>query len=432
MNVVKISPEQTPNLQGDSMLQPVDVERILCLYQLGWGSKRISKEIGISRQTVRKYLKAKCWKPPVPRNTRKLAGLELWLKASFKKHRGNADVIRQELITEHGIHASIRTVQRAVQPFRQEAFTKAKATIRFETPPGQQLQIDFGSTKILIGNENVRVYLFVATLGYSRRMFICPFLHERQTAWFKGIEGAFAYFGGIPQEILLDNARALVSLHNPNSGEVIFNERFKTFAQYWGFKPLACAPYRARTKGKDERMVGYVKNNAIAGHTFSHWEDLNNHLQKWNAEIADLRIHNTTEERPLERFLRDEARALHFYSNKPPFIQVREFSRQVHADACIEIDTNYYSVPCKLVGLSVTVQIVDKTIRIFHSGVEVACHCECEGRRNRIVDRNHLKGIVGNFKKRNQNDADVFLHRRKKSELLRPLSEYEAVIGGRW
>src|SRR5690606_10658587 len=106
---------------------------------------------------------------------------------------------------------------------------------------------------------------FVATLGYSRRFFVTPFLHERQNVWFKGIEGAFSHFGGIPEQILLDNAKALVISHNPQEKEVVFNERFQAFAKYWGFNPAACAPYRARTKGKDERMVGYVKRNAIAG-----------------------------------------------------------------------------------------------------------------------------------------------------------------------
>ena len=106
--------------------------------------------------------------------------------------------------------ASLRTIERAVAPLRQELQAEARASVRFETPPGQQLQIDFGEMRVPIGGEAVRVHLFVATLGYSRRPFVQAFRHERQSAWFDGLEGAFRHFGGMPQEVLLDNARALV------------------------------------------------------------------------------------------------------------------------------------------------------------------------------------------------------------------------------
>src|SRR5882724_7439839 len=156
-------------------------------------------------------------------------------------------------------------------------------------PPGRQLQIDFGELGVVIGGERVRVYLFVATLGYSRRCHVRAFRHERQSAWFDGMEGAFTAFGGVPQEVLMDNARALVEHHDVATREVRFNERLRAFAQYWGFTPRACAPYRARTKGKDERGVGYVKHNAIAGHQFTGWAALEAHLAWWVREIADRR-----------------------------------------------------------------------------------------------------------------------------------------------
>jgi len=432
MLIDKLSCEEKPNLQGIFMLQPSDVNRILTLHSLGWGAKRISRELGISRTTIKKYLCLGSWRPPVRRRTRKLEGMEFWLKDSFEKHRGNADVVRQELISEHGIHVSLRTVERAVLPFRQEAMVKARATIRFETPPGKQLQIDFGSTQVSIGGEKVKVYLFVATLGYSRRFFVTPFLHERQNVWFKGIEGAFSHFGGIPEQILLDNAKALVISHNPQEKEVVFNERFQAFAKYWGFNPAACAPYRARTKGKDERMVGYVKRNAIAGRTFLHWESFKAHLEKWTAEIADLRVHGTVEERPLERFLRDEAKALKQLPNKPSFIQIRELFRRVHVDACVEVDTNHYSVPCNLIGESVTVHVVGDMLKIFHRGAEVASHIVCEGRRKRALEPDHLQGIVGASLTNRKEELGKHAFPRFNSDLLRPLAEYEVAVGGGW
>src|SRR4028119_1615823 len=134
-----------------------------------------------------------------------------------------------------------------------------------KTPRGLRLQIDFGERQVRIGAESVRAYLFVATLGYSRRLHVRVFRHERQASWFAGIEGAFRHFGGRPAELLLDNARALVEHHDVRTREVVFNERFHTFARYWEVRPQACAPYRARTKGKDERGGGDVKRNATAG-----------------------------------------------------------------------------------------------------------------------------------------------------------------------
>lgn len=419
------------NPLGNNMLKISDVDKILFLHSCKWGTKRISKELGISRRIVKKYIIQGEWRPAAKKSTRKLAGLENWIEERYKKHHGNADVVRQDLFNERNIKVSLRTVERAVKHLREEALVKAKATIRFETPPGKQLQIDFGSTKVSIAGEETRVYLFVATLGFSRRLFVMPFLHERQNVWFKGIEGAFAHFGGITEEILLDNAKALVDSHHPSSREVIFNERFKAFAQYWGFKPIACAPYRARTKGKDERMVGYVKRNAVAGHLFPHWDAFVSHLEKWNAEIADLRIHGTTEEKPLERFVRDEAGALKLMSQKPSFVQIRELSRKVHSDACIEFETNHYSVPSNLVSKEVLVRVDDNFLKIFYNRIEVACHPIHEGRKKQVIKPEHLKGIVGaSFLQ--QKTSESLEEIRRSSELLRPLTEYEVAAGGRW
>lgn len=99
------------------------------------------------------------------------------------------------------------------------------------------------------------MHLFVATLGYSRRLHIRPSLRERQADWFEGWkEPSFASAG--PTEVLFDNPKALVENHDAATREVRFNMRLHAFARYWGFTPRACAPYRARTKGKDERGVG--------------------------------------------------------------------------------------------------------------------------------------------------------------------------------
>jgi transposase len=416
---------------GEKMLAPDEVAAMVRLHQLGWGTRRIAGELGCSRNTVKRYLAAGGWAAIRPaRRQRRLDGLEDWLKECFRRHRGNCDVVRQDLLQEHGVGVSLRTVERAAAPLRQALQAEARACLRFETAPGKQLQIDFGATSASIGGERVQIHLFVATLGYSRRPFVRAFRHERQSAWFDGMEGAFHRFGGVPREVLFDNARALVDYHDAATGEVRFNERLLAFARYWRFHPRACAPYRARTKGKDERGVGYVKRNAIAGHDFISWAALEGHLEWWMREIADQRVHGTTGEVPLTRFQREEVAALAPLNGRPPFAQVRELVRRVQADCAVAVDGNSYSVPWRLIGERVQVTVCGGQVRVSHAGQEVAVHAETAGRRQRIVDPTHFHGVAGAA--RPVNGIVAAMTAPPPSALLRPLAEYEQAAGGGW
>jgi transposase len=348
----------------------------------------------------------------------------------FRRHAGNADVVRQELLAEKGITLSLRTIEREVVPLRRQLEAQARATIRFERPPGKQLQIDFGERRVLIGGDNIKAYLFVAALGYSRRVYVRAFRNERQESWFAGLEGAFRHFGGITEEVLFDNDRGLVVRHDRATREVEFNDRLHAFAHHWRFRPRACVPYRARTKGKDERGVGYVKNNAIAGRAFESWSAFEAHLEWWTREIADQRVHGTTGEVPIERFRRAEAKTLRSIAGIPPFAVSRKLVRKVHADCAIEVDGNAYSVPWRLIGERVRVTVAGEQLRVSHAGQEVAVHQRCVGRFERRVDPLHFAGVVGFRPKATvvpSTAADV-----ADPELLRPLIEYERLVGGRW
>ena len=122
----------------------------------------------------------------------------------------------------------------------------------------------------------------------------------------------------------------------------MFNDKLLAFAKHWGFRPRACAPYRARTKGKTENGVGYVKKNAVAGRCFATWEAFEAHLDAWTREVAEIRIHGTTEGTPIECFARAEA--LKPISGIPPFRAMRELIRRVGSDCTVEIDSNAYLV----------------------------------------------------------------------------------------
>jgi transposase len=427
---------RTEGLRRDEMKEPDEVSAMLRLKALGWGTRRIAAELGCSRTTFRRWLTEGAWRrPPPPSRSKVLLGLEAWIEERFRRHAGNADVVRQELLAEKGIAVSLRTVERAVTHLRRELRAEARATVRFETLPGQQLQIDFGQRRVEIDGALRLVSFFVATLGYSRRIHVRAFLGERQEHWFAGMESAFAAFGGVPAEVLLDNARALILSHDVASREVELNPKLHAFARHWGFQVRACAPYRPRTKGKDERGVGYVKKNAIAGRAFESFPALEAHLAQWAREIADERVHGTTGESPALRFARDEAGKLKPPPHCGPFLAMRELSRRVGPDCAVELDTNAYSVPWRLIGERVRVLVSAETVRITHAGAEVARHQRSAGRRGRIVDRDHFRGVAGadgRAIRRRAETAEIAGASLQTPALLRPLAEYEAVAGGAW
>ena len=179
-------------LRGQVMKTPDDVAAMLRLKSLGWGAKRIARELGCSHHTVKGYVAAGGVRPfKSPQRAKLLDGHEDWLRDRFIRHRGNADVVRQDLKSEKGLAVSRRTLQRALQPYRQALKAAALATVRFETAPGRQLQIDFGERLVEIGGSQVKAFVFVATLGYSRRLHVRAFRSERQEHWFAGLESAF-------------------------------------------------------------------------------------------------------------------------------------------------------------------------------------------------------------------------------------------------
>ena len=426
LNEGQVAP-QAEVLRGDEMRTPDEVAAMLRLKALGWGIKRIARELGCSHMTVRRYVAEGgyvVFRRPVGR-PRALAGLDGWVAERFRRHGGNADVVRQELLAEKGIALSLRTVEREVAHLRRDLAAEARATIRFETPPGHQLQIDFGERRIVIGGVPTKVFLFVATLGYSRRMHVRAFRNERQESWLEGLESTFRHFGGVTAEILFDNDRGLVSRHDIVTREVEFNAKFLAFARHWGFRPRACAPYRARTKGKDERGVGYVKRNAVAGRSFESFAALEGHLDAWVRDVADLRVHGTTGEAPDERFAREEAAALRpiggpsfvpgapgTHPQGPGGLRNRgRWQRVLGALAAHRGTGAGHGHGRGPAGRS--------------CGREVAVHIREAGRRRRVVDAAHFEGVAG-FRSRILRLPEP----EAEPALLRPLAEYEALIGG--
>jgi len=180
--------------------------------------------------------------------------------------------------------------------------------IRFETPAGRQAQVDFARFQFAWG---VR-YALLVVLGYSRLLWCRFYPRQDMATLIDGLEDAFLSFGGVPQELLFDQMKAVITRDlRLEGGALVRNAEFLRFAHHWGFTPRACRPYRAQTKGKVERPVRYLRGNFVYGRTFLHDADLDQQRQRWLDGVANVRLHGTTRERPRDRFDREERFLLH-------------------------------------------------------------------------------------------------------------------------
>jgi transposase len=181
-------------------------------------------------------------------------------------------------------------VRRAVAPLRQAA--TPRATVRFETGPGEQAQVDFGQVRVWIGDARVANQSFVMTLGYSRRSFAIASARQRLRDWLARHERAFQHFGGVPDRVVVDHAKASVLAHTREAAH--WHPAYADVAGYDGFHPRTCAPHRPQTKGKVESGVKSVARNALVGKHFASWEALNAWLLEWATTVADQLVHGTT------------------------------------------------------------------------------------------------------------------------------------------
>ena len=189
-----------------------------------------------------------------------------------------------------------------------------EAVVRFETPPGRQGQVDFATFRLPWGQRHA----LVVVLCYSRLLWLRFYRRQTMPVLIEALESAFACFGGVPQELLFDQMRAVVlSDDRAGGGELVLNAEFLRFAAHWGFHPRSCRAYRAKTKGKVERPIRYLRESFFYGRTFVNDDDLNEQASRWLESTANVRRHATTGERPTERFEREEQRALRPLADHP-------------------------------------------------------------------------------------------------------------------
>ena len=178
--------------------------------------------------------------------------------------------------------------------------------VRFETPPGHQAQVDFAECRFPWGKR----FALLVVLGYSRLLWLRFYPRQTMATVIEGLEAAFAYFGGVPSELLFDQMKSVIlEDRRPAGGKLLENAEFLRCAAHWGFRIRACRPYRAQTKGKVERPIGYVRGNLLYGRDFLGDADLAAQAEHWLEHTANARIHGTTGRIPRECF-EEQERAL--------------------------------------------------------------------------------------------------------------------------
>jgi len=302
----------------------------------------------------------------------------------------SARVLYQELVAR-GYRGSYDTVKNFVRPLREARQRAELAQTRFETPPGQQSQIDWGQARVPFRSRTAPRHFFVLTLGFSRRSFFraCP--NERITTFLEAHEMAFDHFGGRTREHLYDRPRTVCL---PSEGDKVrWNPTFKAFADYWGFEPRLCAPYRAKTKGKVESGVKYLKRNFLPGRSFVDDVDLNEQISQWTDTVADVRIHGTTHQRPIDRFSQERDHLI-VTAAQPSFRVGMPSIRIVADDYLVSFRTNRYSVPFRLIGQEVEVLTREGQLQIRHKGTLVTTHPVLEGTHQMRILPEHGPGAV--------------------------------------
>ncbi|MCY3808497.1 MAG: IS21 family transposase [Gemmatimonadetes bacterium] len=287
-------------------------KRVLARHYLDEGMSRaeVARRVGIGRRTLYNWIadgllegllgdQKGGYGPRRPRAS-KLDPYKGIIEARLARYPELSAARLFEEVRAAGYRGGYDQVRRHVREVRPQEPTEPP--VRFETPPGHQGQVDFAEFPLPWG----RRHALMVVLGYSRRLWLR--FYERQTMGvvIRGLEESFAFFGGVPAEMLFDQMKAVVLADGRGSGgRLVENPEFRGFSDHWGFRIRACRPYRAQTKGKVERPVRYLRRNFFYGWDFVSDDDLNARARRWLDEVANVRVHGTLGERIDDRFARE-------------------------------------------------------------------------------------------------------------------------------
>ncbi|RMG68091.1 MAG: IS21 family transposase, partial [Nitrospirae bacterium] len=274
-------------------------QKVRVLRQKGESIKGIAKKLKISRNTVRKYLRSDA--PPcfhARQYERHLDPYKEEIKGMLEKGYIGTRIYNE--LRGIGYEGSLSTVHRYISGIKKESKIKELATTRVETPPGKQLQYDWKEWQLPIGGSVVKVYIHEVVLSYSRKKYYCSSLSITTMDVIRAIARGVEYFGGVTDEIVIDNPRQMVITHS-KGGAIRYNDEFLRFCGLYGIEPQACRPYRARTKGKAERPFYYIQEHLLRGLEVEDIAQFDRLLHEFT-EKYNRRPHSELKESPEERF----------------------------------------------------------------------------------------------------------------------------------
>ena len=406
-----------------NVLKMMMVEAIHSLRSAGLSCREIARRLGIHRETVSRHLRlggepvlkpasapifpagseagvagfgappgpgVAGFEPPTgsPRSQASVASPWLaWLLE--QRERGlSAKRIHQDLLVEHQAATAVSydSVRRLL---KKHGAARPVPFRRMESPPGFEAQVDFGTGAPVIGPEGRRrkTHVIRVVLSHSRRGYSEAVFTQSTDDFIQCLENAFEHFGGVPRTIVIDNLKAGVLKADWFDPEL--NPKLEDFCRHYGTTVLPTKPRTPRHKGKVERGVDYVQENALKGRTFPSLDAQNQHLQEWESRTADTRIHGTTKKQVLAYFNEAERAALlPLPSNR--FENFREAKRKVSRDGHVEVAKAFYSVPPEYLGREVWVRWNGRSVRVFNDRMQqIAIHAKRDHGRY-STDAQHL------------------------------------------
>jgi transposase len=407
------------------MLGGRTVKQIYELRAEGQSVRAIARLLGVARNSVRKYLRADEIPKPQPRPARgsKLDPFRPCLEQRVREGVVNCVVLLRELRAQ-GYTGSYSLLKEAVQPLRQRP--PVQATVRFETAPGEQAQVDFGVFHYQAADGTTRsLWAFVLVLSWSRLLYV-EFIRRADLPTFLRCHvHAFERLGGLPRRCLYDNTK-LVVLGRTAEGEPLWNTRFLDFAHRLGFDPRLCQPYRAQTKGRVESGIKYVRGNFWPTARFTDDEDLNQQVQAWLDGVANVRLHGTTHERPVDRLAQEQVYLLPLPSPEQLAPFLRE-ERTVGRDGFVAWERAWYGVHWRWVGQTVQVQADQDLVQLFAGDQRLAIHPRASRRGQRLIQPGQWAGLPRGDGRPRPEPLAVQLPAVEVEQ--RPLALYDALVG---
>lgn len=383
------------------MLDKRTVFEIHRLKNQGFSQRRIARELRVGRPTVKKYVEhpeqGVSQRPPRPSKL----GPYRELIAQFldQDPRVGAPVILQRLQGQ-GFDGKITIVRDYLQKIRGQVKHR-EPFIRFESPLGKQMQIDWGHFgNLRYGDTTRKLYALAITESYSRMSYVAFTHSQRQESLHHSLLNAFRYFGGTPEEIVVDN---MVTAVIERQGSLIrFNESFLDFLRLFKIVPVACNVRAPHEKGKIENIIKYLRGNFWPLRSFTDLNDVQRQAMEWLDTVANVRIHQSTGERPKDRFRKVRLRAL------PELLpDCREAVKVlVHKDFAVRFDANTYTTPPWCIGKKLILKADTTTVTIYHHQKPVATHNRCWRRKERVEIPSHQEQVK-KMKKRLWQDKQI-------------------------